>query len=336
MVSSPMPTSSDSTPVSMFPLLKLLRETLSCSEGRIHLGGSLVCLLLLGLTFKSNLQHLWLVWSTDENYSHGFLVPLISLYFANEAARLGPVPIRSGIVMGVILLVISMVGRLAATVVPVGIVADGAFLLGVAGVFTLMTGTAALRRYAFPLGFLVFMIPLPTALYSMVASPLQLMVSHVASAVLNTLSIPVLREGNTMTLPGDVRLFVAEACSGMRQLTGFLALTTAVAYLTHRPLWYRGLVVISSVPIALIANLARVVLTGWIMYHDPRYAVGTFHTVEGLLMMGLGLALLGGECRLLDLLLCWSETANSSDERFLTTPRPRWMSTTPRGESSPA
>ena len=61
-------------------------------------------------------------------------------------------------------------------------------------------------------------------------------------------------------------MFVAEACSGMRQLTGFLALTVAVAYLSSRPAWYRVAVVVSAVPIAMTANVARVVLTGYIMY----------------------------------------------------------------------
>jgi exosortase/archaeosortase family protein len=74
-----------------------------------------------------------------------------------------------------------------------------------------------------------------------------------------------------------------------------------VAYLTARPLWYRGVVVASSVPIALTANIVRVTVTGMIMYKiDPQFAAGTFHTIEGLLMMGLGLAMLGAECWILN------------------------------------
>lgn len=284
-------------------LVSALRSALGTTEGRILGAGALACLAMLALIFEERLRLLFLVWSTDENYSHGFLVPWISLYFANEASRRGPLPVRSGVGWGVGLLFLAIVGRLANTLVPIGLVADLALVVGVAGLVATLWGGGALRRYAFPLFFLVFMIPLPTALYSMIASPLQLWVSQVASVVLNAIGIPVLREGNTMTLPGEVRLFVAEACSGMRQLTGFLALSTAVAFLAQRPWWYRGLVIASSVPIALAANLARVTLTGWIMYHNPVYAMGTFHTAEGLLMMGFGLLLLWGGCRLLDLLI---------------------------------
>ncbi len=104
-----------------------------------------------------------------------------------------------------------------------------------------------------------------------------------------------------MTLPGGLQMFVAEACSGMRQLTGFLALTAAVAYWTKRPPWYRVVIVISALPIALSANIARVMLTGYIMHFvNPQFALGTYHTVEGLLMMAFGLLLLQAECWGLD------------------------------------
>ncbi len=104
-----------------------------------------------------------------------------------------------------------------------------------------------------------------------------------------------------MTLPGGLQMFVAEACSGMRQLTGFLALTTAVAYLSTRPVWYRIVIIISALPIALSANIARVMLTGYIMHFvNPQFALGTYHTLEGLLMMGFGLLLLHCECVILD------------------------------------
>ena len=299
---SPMPAVALSPPAGApTSLLQILRASWATPVHRPTLLGAAGGLGLLALIFWPILQHFTYTWRTDENYSHGFLVPLISLYFANEAARRGPVPIRSGVVLGTGLIVLAILGRMATILVPIGIVGGVAFLFGLAGICALLLGGPALRRYGFALGFLAFMIPLPVALYARIASPLQLLVSEVASVLLGLIGIPVLREGNLMTLPGDVRLFVAEACSGMRQLTGFLALTTAVAYLGTRPPWYRALVVASSIPIAMTANVVRVTLTGWIMYDiDPRYASGAFHTVEGLLMMGLGLALLGLECWMLD------------------------------------
>ena len=256
---------------------------------------------MLVAIFWPNILHFIFIWATDENYSHGFLVPLIALYFANEAARKGPIARIDGSRLGGGLIVGSVLGRLATVVVPVGFAGDLALVMGLAGTVSLLFGREALRRFGFSLGFLVFMIPLPVALYAQIATPLQLTVSQVAASLLNLSGIPALCEGNMITLPGDNKMFVAEACSGMRQLTGFLALTTAWAYLVARPAWYRAILIVSSIPIAMTANIIRVTLTGAITYLvDPRFASGAFHTAEGLLMMGFGLVLLYAGCWVLD------------------------------------
>jgi len=282
-------------------LVALIREAWRQPGSRFTLLGAAAGGALLALVFWRNLFHFGLSWATDENYSHGFLVPFISLYFANLAAERGPVRVRGGAVLGSALLAGAMLVKLATVVITVGTLGDLAFLVAIAGMTALLAGAGALKRYGFAVFFLVFMVPLPVALYALIASPLQLMVSQVASVILNATGVPVLTEGNMMTLPGGVQMFVAEACSGMRQLTGFLALTAAVAYLSNRPAWYRVAVVVSSVPIAMTANVIRVALTGYIMYYvNPQYASGPYHTLEGLLMLGFGLSLLRGGCWVLD------------------------------------
>ncbi len=277
--------------------LELIRH-----DGRsTTLAGLAVSLVLLVVAFRSNLVHFFILWRTDDNYSHGFLVPFISLYFAHQVAKRGPMTVRSGVGLGAAMLGTALLGRLATVLIPVGFISDLSFLIGLAGLFTILFGVEVLKRYGFALFFLIFMVPLPVALYAKIASPLQLLASQIASLILNATGVPVLCEGNLMTLPGGIRMFVAEACSGMRQLTGFLALTAAVAYMTQRPAWYRTIIVVAALPIAITANVARVTVTGYIMFFlDPRYAEGTFHTVEGLVMMGFGLALLLGACRVLD------------------------------------
>jgi exosortase len=282
-------------------LTRLLLSAAKDPEKRARWLGAIFCLGLFARLFWANLVHFYYVWTTDENYSHGFLVPLISLYFANQVARSGPVPLRGGTWVGSLLLVAALLGRLVTIPLPIPFLGDVAFLIGLAGLFTLLFGTLALKRFWFAFFFLLFMVPLPIALYSRIASPLQLLASRVASALMNGTGLPVLCEGNRMTLPGGLQMFVAEACSGMRQLTGFLALTTAVACLTTRPVWYRIIIVVSALPIALSANIARVMLTGYIMHFvNPEFAMGTYHTLEGLLMMGFGLLLLQCECWVLD------------------------------------
>ncbi len=301
-------------PSSRAPALAgLFTEAIGDPIQRVTVIGGIVCLALFCTLFRDNLWHFYYAWTTDDNYSHGFLVPLLSLYFASQVVQRGRVPLRSGVVLGCILLGLALLGRLISIPLPIPFLGDLALLIGLAGIFALLLGTAALKRYWFAFFFLVFMVPLPIAMYSRIASPLQLLASRLASTVMNATGVPVLCEGNRMTLPGGVQMFVAEACSGMRQMTGFLALTAAVAYLTTRPGWYRAIVVLSALPIALTANVARIVMTGYIMHFiNPQYASGTYHTLEGILMMGFGLLLLNSLCSLLNQLA--SALASSTDK----------------------
>lgn len=296
-------------------LISVVRRSLLEPANRPAWLGIAVCALLFKLLFNEVLDDFYYSWTTDENYSHGFLVPFIALYFADQAARRGPVEVKGGVWLGGIMLGLGILMRLVRVALPIAFLGEMAFLLGLAGIFGIFFGTAALRRYWFPLSFLVFMVPLPVAVYTRLASPLQLLASHVASTVMNATGVPVLREGNHMTLPGGLQLFVAEACSGMRQLTGFLALTTAVAYLSSRPAWYRIVIIGLGVPIALTANIARVLLTGYIMHFGgAEYALGTFHTAEGLLMMGFGLILLQLACWALDAVVAGSTSETPEDD----------------------
>lgn len=270
------------------------------SLNTLWIGGGL-CVLLLAVCFRASLAHFVWSWTTDENYSHGFLVPLISLYFAREAFRHGPIADKPSVGLGLAMLIPALLVNLATVIVPVPFIADLCLLIAIAAVCTILLGREATRRFAFAIGFLVFMVPLPVALYATVASPLQLTVSRISSVLLGFVGVPVLCKGNLITLPGDIQMFVAEACSGMRQLTGFLALTTAVVYMTQRPVWHRAILILSSVPIAMTANVVRVTSTGCIMYYgDPSWTEGVLHTAEGLVMMGLGLGMLYGLSYVLD------------------------------------
>ena len=127
---------------------------------------------------------------------------------------MGPVPLRGGAILGALLLIGALLGRLLTSVVPIMFVGDLSFLLGLAGLVALLAGSPALRRYGFALAFLIFMVPLPVALYSAIASPLQMFVSRVGGAILGLVGIPVLCQGNMMTLPGDVQMFVPRRAAG--------------------------------------------------------------------------------------------------------------------------
>lgn len=287
-------------------LVSALLAAVSEPKNRPVVLGAALCLILFIGLFQESLWHFQYAWTTDDNYSHGFLVPLISLYFAARVfqTRRDPLPERSGWLVGAALMTAALAVHLITIPLPIPFLADLALLAALAGGFAIVAGTAALKRYWFPFFFLIFMVPLPIALYTKIASPLQLLASQAATTFMNGTGVPVLREGNRMTLPGGVQMFVAEACSGMRQLTGFLALAAAVAYLCGRPAWYRVVVVASALPIALFANILRIVITGYIMHFvNPAYAAGAYHTAEGILLMAFGLLLLNTVCAAMDLFL---------------------------------
>jgi exosortase len=158
-----------------------------------------------------------------------------------------------------------------------------------------------LLRYTWlPAGFLFFSIPLPERLYAQITIPLRILAAEVSAIILNI--IPELKatvsgvviDVNYKGIPLVPGLDVAEACSGMRLLMAFVALGVAMAYLHDRPVWQRLVLLISTMPIAVLCNVVRVTVTGLIyVIGDPRYAQGVYHDMLGLLMLPLAFGLYG-------------------------------------------
>jgi exosortase len=158
--------------------------------------------------------------------------------------------------------------------------------------------------WAWPaIGFLFFMIPLPFSLENALANPLRRVATSCSTYFLQTLGFPAFAEGNVIRL-NEVRIGVVEACNGLSMLMVFFALATAVALVIQRPLADRLTLVVSAVPIALIANVLRITITG-ILHKTTSSAVADtfFHDFAGWLMMPLALGLLWLELKYLELLL---------------------------------
>lgn len=258
------------------------------------LAGLALLVVLLGALYYLVLVHLGRQWWADENYSHGFLIPLVSAYLVWERRdRLRALSPHPSLVGSLVLLV--GLGLLFLGVVGAELLVQRISLLVVlAGLVLFILGREFLRVLTVPLVLLLFMIPPPQILFNAIAFPLQGLAARTAEATLRFLSIPVLREGNIITL-ANTSLEVAEACSGIRSLITLMALAATLACLTRIGTW-RGLALVAvSVPIAVIANAARVAGTGVLAYHyGPRVADGFFHTVSGWLLFLVAAALLGG------------------------------------------
>ncbi|MBW2269974.1 MAG: exosortase/archaeosortase family protein [Deltaproteobacteria bacterium] len=212
---------------------------------------------LLLVVFAPALAAMASVWSSVDHYSHGFLVPLVSFAALGRAPRRLPSFDRRGLVGLALSLAVYVAGLVAGSVTLQGLALVGA----VAGGVVLLFGSTGLRRWAFPVGFLVFMVPLPAPLITPLILELQFWVSAVAVALLRAGGVPVLREGNVLELPGGESLFVAEACSGITSLVTLVPLAVALAYFAHRRFGRRACIVLAALPAALAFNLLRAVAT---------------------------------------------------------------------------
>lgn len=269
--------------------------------------GPLLCLLW---AFWTTLAEAAQRWSTDPSYSHGYLVPLFAagllwLRRAQMPAEL----IKPSWIAGSVLLAAGIGLRLFGAYYFYVWLDPIALIPCLAGVCLLVGGWATLR-WAWPaVLFLVFMIPLPYRLAGSMAEPLQRFATVVSTFLLQTLGLPAIAEGNVILL-SEVEMGIVEACSGLRMLVVFFALSTAFALLVKRPLWEKACIVLSAVPIALAANVLRITSTG--VLHElvnSEVANVVFHDFAGWLMMPLGLGMLWVEMRVLNILLIDPVTA---------------------------
>jgi exosortase len=238
-------------------------------------------------------------WAHDPQYSHGYLVPGFAvLLLALRWRRLDRTAAAPSW-WGLPVLLAAVAARLVGTRFSLDWLESVALLPCAAGV-CLASGGRAAWRWAWPaVLFLFFMIPLPHRVAVAAAEPLQHLATVASCYALQTLSLPAVPEGNVILL-NDARIGIVEACSGLRMLVVFFALSTGVALVIRRPLWERLVLVGSAVPIALFSNLVRITATG--VLHETAgsdFANNFFHDVGGWLMMPLALVLLWIELKVL-------------------------------------
>ena len=250
---------------------------------------------LLGLTifvYYDVVARLIHQWSNDPNFSHGFIVPLFSAFIVwtqrRELVELPVKPSNCGfvIIAGSLLMVI--VGSLGAEL----FVARVSLVLLLGGMVIFLLGWQHFRVVLFPWLFLFLMVPIPAIIFSQLTLPLQTLAAKLATAALQAVGIPVLREGNVIALPA-MPLEVAEACSGIRSLLSLGTLAIIYGYFLETKLWPRLLIALAAIPIAVLANGFRIFGTGvLVQYWDADKALGFFHEFSGWLVFIVSMMLL--------------------------------------------
>ena len=263
---------------------------------RIHL---LLVLVGIGIVYATILRGMFGVWYNDANYSHGFLVPLVSCYFLSrnwDEVISSPVrPSNAGLAVFFCGLVLLLLGYLGTEYFTMRV----SLIVLVAGIVSYWFGWRILRLVSLPITFLLFMIPLPYIVYDSIALPLKLLVAKASVAILQILAVPVVREGNIIMFP-ETTLEVADACSGLRSLMSLVTLAVALAFIAQKTPMKRAILIVSSVPAAIVTNMIRVVVTGVLASRFGAAAAnGFFHEFAGMTIFTLAMLILFGESLIL-------------------------------------
>jgi exosortase len=254
---------------------------------RRHSITAFACLAAIVWLYFDVLSSLVRQWASDDNYSHGFFIIPLAVYFGwerrEQLSKAALNPHAAGFVLILCSLAVFIAGNLAAELFLARISIVGVL----AGIVLFVWGTTHLKLLAFPLAVLVLMVPLPTIIFNQLAFPLQLFASRIGELAIASANIPVIREGNVLELPNST-LAVAEACSGIRSLVSLVTLALVLAHFSERRPLARAVIVLSAIPIAVLANAARVAGTGFASHwFGSRAAEGFFHTFSGWLVFAV-------------------------------------------------
>lgn len=234
-------------------------------------------------------------WIKQEEYGHGFFIPLITGWMLWKRKEAIVDSIGSASWFGLVLVGIGVVGLLLGELTAIFVLIQLGFIISLMGL-TLSFGGISLLRVAFlPILFLVFAIPLPYFVESKLTAGMQLMSSQIGVSFLRAVGLSVYLEGNVIDL-GEYKLQVVEACSGLRYLYPLLSISFLVGYMYRTYLWQRGVIFLSAVPVTILMNSMRIALVGLLVERwGNGMADGFLHYFEGWVVFMLCLAMLLGE-----------------------------------------
>jgi exosortase D (VPLPA-CTERM-specific) len=280
--------------------VKIVMSTLSVKKPHVVLSPAIIlaiaaALVSIAVFGPGALLELVRRWNGQEEYSHGFLIPIITAWLLwtrrhSLRASVGQ-PSFAGVALILLALGMHLVGELSA----IWILSQIGFVITLMGIVLAIGGYSLLRVAFIPLAYLLFAIPLPYFIDAALTLKLQLISSELGVLVIRLFQIPVYLDGNLIDM-GTYKLQVVEACSGLRYLYPLLSLSFLAAYLFHGKLWQRALIFLSGIPIAIGMNGFRIGLVGVLVDRwGTQMAEGFLHFFEGWVIFLACSALLAGE-----------------------------------------
>jgi exosortase len=231
-------------------------------------------------------------WLQLPDYSHGILVPIFACYLIwvrkEKLLKAKAEPTWAGVLVVFMALALLLLGELGAEL----FLSRVSLIVLCAGLTLGFAGWPTLKELRFALLVLFLAVPIPAIIFNQIALPLEGLASKLASVLLHTMGVPALRLGNLIVLP-DMRLEVAEACSGIRSLVSLFTLAVFYGYFFEKTFTRRTILAFASIPIAITANAIRIFGTGMcVQYWDADKALGFFHQFSGWVMFMVSLGCL--------------------------------------------
>lgn len=254
----------------------------------------LTLFVIIYFVFRDAIDVLIYNWNEKEEYSHGWLIPLVTAYLIwqekDHLERIKPQGSWLGVCVAVFALILFLLGELSTLYV----IEQYALVILIFGIVLAMEGSDRFRLIWIPLVMLFFTIPLPTFLYRSLSSELQLISSSLGVGIIRLCDISVNLQGNVIDL-GTYQLQVVEACNGLRYLFPLMSLAFICAYFFKGAFWKRVIIFLSSIPITILMNSFRIGMIGVLVeYWGIEMANGFLHDFEGwaIFMLCLGVLIL--------------------------------------------
>jgi len=262
-----------------------------------------VAAILLAL-YGSTLWSLVLLWWNTPDYTYCFFVPPFAAYVLwRKKDALSEIPAGEGNWLGLLLLIPTVAMLMVSARYYLRVLDALSIIVTLAGLVLFLGGWRMLKWAAPGLAFLVFMVPPPGYVIAVWSQPLQRIGTIVSTFFLQLAGIPAIAQGNVIQLR-EAQIGVVEACSGLRIMTVCLAVCVGACLVTQQAMWRKVVIVLSALPIALLANVFRIFVTA-VLYelaHED-WAKGLFHDLAGWLAMPLVIGLLMAEMVLLEKLV---------------------------------
>jgi len=244
---------------------------------------------------------MWDRWfAKDSYYSHGILIPFVSIYLIwQKKDELANVPLRSS-PWAIPVLIIGILIHLSSSITRIYFSSGVSMWVVLIGLILYFYGDQVLRKIWFPIFFLVFMLPLPLKAIRDISFTMKTFAAEIATYWLNKIGILAIRDGSWIKMRG-AHVIVDDVCSGLRSLISLTALGSIFAYWLPAKLWKRIVLCLSTIPIAIITNVCRVMFLSVVSeVWGPQYAVGFIHDLSGYMIFALAFILLYSVGRLLE------------------------------------